>query len=90
MSLFKKIVLAAGVAPLLIAAQAPTNEPPAGTKAEGQAKGLDIVCKKFPPPVGTRLGKKRQICKSQAEWDYIHAQDQEALEHAMRKPHDGR
>ena len=26
------------------------------------------VCKRFPPPVGTRLGE-RKICKSKAEWD---------------------
>ncbi|APG62193.1 hypothetical protein LPB140_04530 [Sphingorhabdus lutea] len=27
----------------------------------------EIVCKKFPPPVGTRV-KGRKICKSKAQW----------------------
>lgn len=83
-----KMMLAAAVAPLLMAAYGPTLEPPPGAKAEGEpAKATDVVCKKFPPPAGTRIGK-RQICKTQAEWDYIHAQEQEALDRATRKPLD--
>jgi hypothetical protein len=84
-----RFAIFAGVAPLLIAAASPTAEPPQGAKADNQpAKATDVVCKKFPPPVGTRIGS-RQICKTQAEWDYIQAQEQEALDRAMRKPHDG-
>lgn len=84
-----KIVLAAGFAPLLMAAYAPTLEPPPGAKGPGEVgKAGEVVCKKFPPPAGTRIGK-RQICKTQAEWDYINQQEREALENAMRKPRDG-
>jgi hypothetical protein len=31
------------------------------------------VCKRFPPPVGTRLGE-RKICKTKAEWDQERAE----------------
>lgn len=53
----------------------------------GPAMGSAIVCKKFPPPVGSRIGR-RQICKTQAEWDFIQDQEQEAIDRVLRKPLD--
>ena len=85
-----KFVFAMGIAPLLVAAQAPETQSVASPKtaASGPAKANEIVCKKFDPPTGSRIGK-RQICRSQADWDYIQAQEKEAIERALRKPHDG-
>ena len=85
-----KIACAAGLAPLLLAAQAPSSQSVATPKtdASGAAKGNEVVCKKMDAPTGSRIGK-RQVCKTKAEWDYIQTQQQEVLERAMRKPHDG-
>ncbi len=45
------------------------------------------VCKKFPPPAGTRLGK-RQICKTQAEWDQMEKDLHDGIRKMQRKPCD--
>ena len=84
-----KFVFAAGIAPLIVAAQAPETQSVGSPKtdASGPAKANQIVCKKFDAPTGTRIGK-RQICKTQADWDYIQAQEQEAIDRALRKPLD--
>jgi hypothetical protein len=37
------------------------------------------VCRKLPPPVGTRLGARR-VCKTQAEWDQERFDAKQALE----------
>lgn len=85
-----RIILVAGLAPLWVAAQAPSVEPAAAPRTDsGVARLSEVVCKKFPAATGTRIGK-RQICKTKAEWDFIHYQEQEVLEHALRKPFDGR
>lgn len=84
------IILVAGLVPFLVAAQAPSVEPAAAPKsASGVARLSEVVCKKFPPALGTRIGA-RKICKTRAEWDFIRDQEQEVLEHALRKPFDGR
>ncbi|MBB3764574.1 hypothetical protein [Sphingomicrobium lutaoense] len=46
------------------------------------------VCKKMPPPVGTRL-RARQICKTQAEWDMMEEDTQDGLRKMQRKPFQG-
>ncbi len=74
-------MLAAGIAPLLIAAQAP-SQGPASAAPESAAKVsiIDkVVCKKFPPPTGTRM-RARTICKTQVEWNLIRQEEQNALE----------
>ncbi|MCJ8190925.1 hypothetical protein [Sphingomicrobium aestuariivivum] len=44
----------------------------AAAEATADARGDNAyVCRKFPPPTGTRLGRDRQICKTQQEWDQI-------------------
>lgn len=84
-------VLMAGIAPLVIAAQASTNAP-ASTAPQPGAKvaAIDkVVCKKFPPPTGTRL-RPRQICKTQVEWDLIRQEEWDALDRVQgRKPYSG-
>ena len=47
------------------------------------------ICKTFPPPPGTRFGK-RQICKTQQEWDLINRDTVDAVREATRKPFDAR
>jgi len=37
-----------------------------------------IVCKQMPPPTGSRIGSRRE-CHTQAEWDQMARNDQEAL-----------
>ena len=89
--------LMTGVAPLLLAAQAPVPQSEstpktsvAAPKTDAQAaKGTEIVCKKLPPPVGSRIGS-RQVCRTKAEWDFIQDQEQEAIDRALRKPMDVR
>lgn len=80
-----RIALTAVVAPLLIAAQ--TSPAPVVTEAWPEpASSLDkVVCKKMPPPVGSRIGP-RKVCKTQAEWDAIRDSDREAIDTALRKP----
>jgi len=76
-----KMLLGAGVAPLLIAAQNPPTQaaPAAQQPAAAQSYANTVVCKKFPPPVGSRIGP-RKICKTQAEWDLIRLDNQEVME----------
>lgn len=84
-------VLMVGIAPLLIAAQAQTNAPASiAPGPETTVAAMDkVVCKKFPPPTGTRL-RPRQICKTQVEWDLIRHEEWDALDRVQsRKPYSG-
>lgn len=83
-------MLAASIAPLLIAAQAPANGPASAPQPDAKVAAIDkVVCKKFPPPTGTRL-RARQICKSQVEWDLIRHEEWDALDRVQsRKPYGG-
>ncbi len=73
--------LAAGIAPLLIAAQAPAqSQASAAPQPAAKASAIDkVVCKKFPPPVGTRI-RARTICKTQIEWDLNRQDEQDVLD----------
>jgi hypothetical protein len=55
---------------LTLAAAASATATPPTTVDKGQNTR---VCKRFPPPVGTRLGE-RKICKTKAEWDQERAE----------------
>lgn len=74
-----------------IAASGPEEEAAAAAAAErmqaeaGQSDRNAMVCKKFPPPTGTRL-RARQICKTQAEWDLMEKDAQDTLDRVQRKP----
>lgn len=74
-------VFALGAAPLLLAAQSPAPDPVAKALAATRpVNPIDkVICKKFPPPTGTRL-RPRQICKTQVEWDLIRHEEQDALD----------
>lgn len=64
------IVLTAAAAP---AASAPTTSAPASDP------GAAIECRKFPPPVGTRLGARR-ICKTVNEWNLERGETRQDIE----------
>lgn len=89
--LLPRTALALLVAPLLVAAQQPNvGQPPTTAPAGKAVAAIDkIICKKFPPPTGTRL-RARQICKSQIEWDLIRHEEQDALDRVQgRKSYGG-
>ncbi len=79
-------MFAAGVAPLLIAAQAPVQGQPNGVPQTGDEVSSDykVVCKKFPPPTGTRM-RARKICKTLAEWTQTRHDEREAIEDLQRR-----
>ena len=84
----RRIILPFALAPCIMAAQAPTA-PAAAVEKKRTTNAHDIVCKKFPPPVGTRLGK-RKICKTNAEWQMMEQEIFDALDHVQRKPYSTR
>ncbi|MCJ7421402.1 hypothetical protein [Sphingomicrobium astaxanthinifaciens] len=55
-------------------------------EATAEARGDNAyVCKKFPPKVGSRLGGKRQICKTQQEWDLIETETRTSMQENSRQ-----
>lgn len=81
----------AALASANVSAVGPEEEAAAAEAAERtqEEKGGPnaYVCKKFPPPVGSRLGK-RQICKTQAEWDQLEKDMHDGVRKMQRKPCD--
>jgi hypothetical protein len=71
----------AGV-PALASAAGPVEEAAAAEaalKSQEEKGGPNAyVCKKLPPPVGTRLGA-RQICKTRANWELLETDMQDGL-----------
>ena len=58
----------------------------AAAEATADARGSNAyVCKKLPPPPGSRIARGRQICKTQAEWTAMEEDAQTAMEEAQRK-----
>ncbi|MBB3764575.1 hypothetical protein [Sphingomicrobium lutaoense] len=81
----QKLILGAGLlvgVPALASATGPVEEAAAAEAAlKTQEKDDDAnayVCKKFPPPVGSRLGP-RQICKTKANWKMLETDMQDGL-----------
>ena len=79
-------IFAAGVAPLLIAAQTPVQGQQNGAPVTANSvTSLDrIVCKNFPPPTGSRL-RARQICKTVEQWTQTRHDEREAIEDLQRR-----
>ncbi|NNC48407.1 MAG: hypothetical protein HKO13_08275 [Sphingomonas sp.] len=77
-------------APLMIAAAGPDEEAAAAAAAEkmkeeaGKNDRNVMICKKFPPPTGTRAARKRQVCKSKAEWDMLDKDRYDTLDRVQR------
>lgn len=55
------------------------------SKETAKSEANKVVCRKFPPPPGTRLGARR-ICKTNAEWDLLELDQFQALDQVQRKP----
>ena len=71
---------------LALASAAPAEIIPVkAEKAEtAKEKRNKIICKRQPPPAGTRLGGKK-VCATQAEWDLARKENEEALRRASQK-----
>jgi hypothetical protein len=67
---------------LLLAA---ADAPPAPLPNEAGEGANKVTCKRFPPPVGTRLGE-RKICKTQAEWKAERQDTRELMDRIQRDP----
>lgn len=80
----RRLIIPLALAPFLLAAQTPAASPVAAAKTPGPHVH-EIVCKKFPPPVGTRL-RERKICKTNAEWEMIKQDTFQVLDQVQRKP----
>ncbi|MBC7987625.1 MAG: hypothetical protein H7X93_13310 [Sphingomonadaceae bacterium] len=48
--------------------------------------GTEVVCRRNDAPTGTRLGR-RNVCKTQAEWDAIQSANREAVERQQDASH---
>lgn len=85
------MIAVAALASAQVSAAGPEEEAAAAEAAErtqAEKGGPNAyVCKKFPPPVGSRLGK-RQICKTQAEWDSLEKDMHDGIRKMQRKPCD--
>lgn len=85
-----KIAACLMAAPLIMAAGTPEEEAAAAAAAErtqkeaGQADRNAMVCKKFPPRTGSRAARKRQVCKSKAEWDMMDKERYDTLDRVQR------
>ena len=85
-----KLIACIAAAPLMMAAAGPDEEAAAAAAAEkmqeeaGSADRNVMVCKKFPPPTGTRAARKRQICKTKAEWEQMDKDRYDTLDRVQR------
>ena len=61
------------------ASQPGTPSDNAAQNAAGKDPGDEIVCKKQPPPIGSRVGA-RKVCRTAREWEVIQAQAREVTE----------
>lgn len=65
------------------------SAPQATVTADGEARDpLKVICRKAPPPTGTRVRTSRtrqQICMTQADWDLL-AQDAQDATRDMDNP----
>jgi hypothetical protein len=58
----------------------PTNGTPAATAKPEPARPADpVLCKTYPPPIGSLLGARR-ICHTESEWKTITRDAQDAVE----------
>ena len=56
----------------------PPATPPASQTSTDTAYMNEIVCKKMPPPTGTRLGG-RNICLTRAQWQNAEQRSQDTI-----------
>ena len=74
---------------VLIAAPAPgsqtTQSDPVTVNAEDLINPAnEIVCRRYPPPTGSRIGSRR-ICRTQHQWDVIDDETRTVLDEAFNR-----
>ena len=63
----RQALMLLGLLPFMVAATSPSSGP---ADRKSHADGTAVVCKKFSPPTGTRIGERR-ICLTNAEWQLL-------------------
>lgn len=61
---------------------------PSAQNTEEVSQARRIVCRRLPPPSGTRIGL-RNVCKTQAEWDAEQAQYRQEVQRQQDLSHMG-
>lgn len=59
------------------------NQDPASEEIAESSSSEEVVCRRTPPPVGSRIGGRR-ICKTEREWALLDAENQGVLRDAHR------
>ena len=59
------------------------NQDSASQEITESSSSEEIVCRRTPPPVGSRIGG-RQICKTEREWALLEAENQGVVRDANR------
>lgn len=77
------IVAAIGLAAPVLAQDDEAHSPLAANQADGTSASTRVVCRRYPPPVGTRIGARR-ICKTEREWQQAEAEQRYVLERVQR------
>lgn len=77
-----------GIAATIVAAPsgAFADTPAGNQQAQNTSDAREIVCRRMPPPAGTRIGP-RNICRTQAEWDLLQQQNREEVERQQDASH---
>lgn len=80
-----RILLSAGIAGMLTIASAgqAQNSSVADDTADTSDPGTTIVCRRYPPPTGSRIGVRR-ICRTEAEWNRADAENRQVVEREQR------
>ena len=61
-----------------------TTPPPAAPSAAAPSDLDRVQCRKYPPPLGSRIGE-RHICHTKREWDEIERNSQDAVNGLIRQ-----
>lgn len=85
-----KLSMAAVAAALMMAATASAiaGQQTAAQTPEETSNALRIVCRRMPPPAGSRIGQ-RNVCKTQAQWDAEQAQYRQEVQRQQDLSHMG-
>ncbi|MFN2259018.1 MAG: hypothetical protein ABR601_04185 [Parasphingopyxis sp.] len=60
------------------------SEQEAATEADEIIAANRIVCRRYPPPTGSRIGA-RNICLTQSQWDRLGAEQRNMLDEAFNR-----
>lgn len=89
MSLVALLYLASMSAATPATAEAAPASPPVSAGAGKETAAVEpdgvVICKRFPAPTGSRIGK-RQICKTKWQWDQEKADNATAIDKVQRNP----